>query len=139
MQNEEEIALKFKSENVFTGNKIKSYRLKRKWMQSDLAERIGVKGNTISAYERGAVEIPHSKLKAVAEALEVRTSDLLPIEDSENNDTISEYIQEVKSKYTTDQLNFLEQLIEKSLSLNESEREDFLKNIKFAVEFFNKK
>lgn len=129
--------MNFKSENVFTGNKIRSYRTKKKWMQSDLANRIGVKGNTISAYERGAVEIPQSKLKSLAEALEVKITDLLPIE--ETQDTISEYIQQAKSELDEDQMNFLEEVIKKTLSLDESDRVNFLENIKFAVKFFNEK
>lgn len=129
----------FKSENVFTGNKIRSYRTKKKWLQSELANRINMKGNTISAYERGAVAIPYGKLVEIAKALEVKTTDLLPIEGTEDNDTISEYIQQAKSELNEDQMDFLEEVIKKALSLDESGRANFLDNIKLAVEFFNKK
>ncbi len=128
--------MEYKKENVFTGNKIRSYRTKKKWMQSDLAEKIGVKGNTISAYERGAVEIPQSKLKALAEALEVKTSDLLPI-DEESQDELSGYIQEAKSRLDEDQFNLFQQLLKKSLTLSDSERENFFKNVRFAIKFFD--
>ncbi len=136
MQYEEGIAVGYKSENIFTGKKIRSYRTKKKWMQSDLAEKIGVKGNTISAYERGAVEIPQSKLKALADALEVKTSDLLPI-DEESQDELSGYIQEAKSRLDEDQMKFFELLLKKSLSLEESDREHFFKNVRMAVKFFD--
>lgn len=139
MQFEEEITVIFKSENVFTGNKIRSYRTKKKWLQSELANRINMKGNTISAYERGAVAIPYGKLVEIAKALEVKTTDLLPIEGTEDNDTISEYIQQAKSELNEDQMDFLEEVIKKALSLDESGRANFLDNIKLAVEFFNKK
>jgi len=117
------------------GSKIKSYRKKRKWTQEDLANRIGVKGNTISSYEAGKIEIPYSKLQTIAYVFEVQTNDLLPVE--EKQDDITGYIQEAKSKLDTDQFNLFEQLLKKSLSLSESERENFFKNVRFAIKFFD--
>ncbi len=128
--------MEYKKENIFTGNKIRSYRQKRKWTQQDLADRIGVKGNSVSAYERGAVEIPNSKLKALAEALEIKTSDLLPVE-NETQDELSGYIQEAKSRLDEEQMKFFEMLLKKSLSLEESDREHFFKNVRMAVKFFD--
>lgn len=126
-----------KSVNEFTGDKIRQYRKRMKWKQIDLANRIGVKGNTISSYENGKIEIPHSKLKALAEVFDIKTTDLLPVEGT--TDTISEYVHQAKGELTSDQLEFLQQVIEKTLSLKGSERDNFLKNVGFAVEFFNKK
>lgn len=128
--------MEYKKENIFTGNKIRSYRQKRKWTQQDLADRIGVKGNSVSAYERGAVEIPNSKLKALAEALEIKTSDLLPVE-NETQDELSGYIQEAKSRLDEEQMKFFEMLLKRSLSLEESDREHFFKNVRMAVKFFD--
>lgn len=137
MQKEEEIAVKFKPENVFTGKKIRAYRVKKKWLQEDLAKRINMKGNTVSAYERGAVAIPHAKLVEIAKALEVSTIDLLPIEGTQ--DTISEYMQEVKSELNEEQLELFNELFKKTLSLKGNERANFLENIRFAIQFINKK
>lgn len=129
--------MEFDKANVSIGNKIRSYRLKKKWMQSDLAKRIGVKGNSVSAYERGSVEIPLSKLKLIAEVLEVKYTDLIPVDNTE--ETLSDYIQEAKAELDEDQLKFLEGLISKTLSLNSSERANFLSNLGLAVDFYNKK
>lgn len=128
--------MNFNDNNRFTGNKIRSYRKKMKLTQEELANRIGVKGNSISAYERGGVEIPNSKLQALANVFDITTLDLLPIEGTENNDSISAYVQEAKSELTDDQLKFVEDILKKALSLSGSERSDLFKNIKLAVKFF---
>lgn len=129
--------MEYKNENVFVGNKIKSYRNKLKWTQEELARRLNVKNNTVSAYERGQISIPHAKLVEIAKVFEISYLDLLPIEGTDTNDTISEYIQEAKSQLDEDQLEFLEELISQTLSLNEEERKNFLKNIKVAVKVYN--
>ena len=126
------------SKNEFIGKRIKEYRLKRKWTQQDLADRIKMKKNTISAYEIGRVEIPHSKLQAIAQAFEIKTADLIPLEESAEQDAIDAHIQEAKAKLSSSELAFLELLIAETNSLEAEEREVFLKNIRFAVEFFNK-
>jgi transcriptional regulator with XRE-family HTH domain len=126
----------YKEENVFTGNKIKSYRLKNKWTQGDLASRLKLRNNTISAYERGQISIPHAKLLEVARVLDVKTTDLLPIEEAKV-DELTEHIHDAKSKLTSEQLGFLELLIAKTNSLEGERREAFLKNLEFAVKFFD--
>jgi transcriptional regulator with XRE-family HTH domain len=129
--------VKYRPENEFIGNKIKSYRKKKKLTQIELAEKLGVADTTISAYERGFVEIPRSKLIDVAKALDVNHTNLLPIEEGETKDAINEHIQEAKAKLPSDQLAFLELLLAKTNSLDGKERERFLKNVKFAVKFFD--
>lgn len=125
------------SQNEFVGSKIRKYRKIKKITQEELAEKIGIKNNTVSAYERGVIEVPHSKLLEVAKVLGVKYTQLLPIEGDEDNQTISDYINEAKAKLDDDQLQFLEALIKKTLSLNERERKNFLKNVSFAVKFFD--
>lgn len=134
-----ESMMKKQSQNEFVGSKIRKYRKAKKITQEELAEKIGIKNNTISAYERGVIEVPHSKLLEVAKVLEIKYTHLLPIEGDVNNSTISDYINKVEEELNEDQQKFLESLIEKTLSLSEDEREDFLKNIRFAVEFFKNK
>lgn len=129
--------LKYEEENVFIGSKIKTYRKKRKWTQDDLAKRVDVKNNTISAYERGQISIPRSKLVEIAKALDAKLTDLLPVENT--GDTISEYIQEAKSELDADQLELFNELLKKTLSLEGNERANFLENVRFAIQFINKK
>lgn len=122
----------------FIGTRIKEYRSKMKWTQQDLADRVKMKKNTISAYELGRVEIPHSKLQLVANAFEVKMTDLLPPEESVDQDSIDEHIREAKAKLNSSELAFLELLIAETTSLESEQREVFLKNLRFAVEFTNK-
>ena len=126
------------NKNEFIGQRIKEYRNKKKWFQQELADRVGMTKGAISTYEKGRVAAPIAKLQAIANVLEVNLNDLLPIDDHEKVDSITEQIQEAKSKLTSDQLAFLELLIAKTNSLSFEERNNFLKNIQFAVEFFDK-
>ena len=127
------------SQNVYVGKKIREMRKERRITQLELGERIGVRGNTVSAYERGIIEVPHSKLLEIARVLGVKYTELLPIEGDTLQESMSERIETAKKDLTEDQGAFLENLIGKTLSLEESERESFLENIRFAVEYFERK
>ncbi len=127
-------------QNKFIGDKIRKFRKLKRLSQEELALKIGVKHNTISAYERGVIEITHSKLLEVAKVLDVKYTQLLPLEETdalEIKRSLADYLVAEKN-LSQEQSNFLEALIEKTQSLDESERESFLKNIRFAVEFFQK-
>jgi len=125
------------NKNEFIGNKIKEYRNKKKWTQEELGDRVKLKKAAISTYEKGRVSAPIAKLQAIANVLEVNLNDLLPIEENEKVDAITEQIHEAKSKLPSDQLAFLELLLAKTNSLDGEKRERFLKNIQFAVKFFD--
>lgn len=126
------------NKNEFIGSRIKEYRKKNNWTQQDLAERTAMKKNTISIYELGRVEVPRSKLSIIAQKLDVKMTDLLPAEETVSQDSIDEHIRQAKAKLTSDQLSFLELLIAKTYTLPPEERQNFLKNVKFATEFFDK-
>lgn len=126
-----------KEQNEFIGVKIREYRKKNRLTQSALAERIGIKDNTISAYERGVVDIPHSKLIAVANALKVKYTELLPIEE-DSEETVNDFVMDAEMKLTDKQFAFFEAMLEKALSLNDQERKNFMENVRFTIEFFNK-
>lgn len=125
-------------ENVHIGRQMRTFRKAKRWTQKDLSNRIGIKDNTISAYERGAIEIPRSRLLEIATALDVKYVDFLPADTDNDELLIMKHIEAAKEICTEEEMLFLDSLIEKTLSLNDSERKDFLKNIRFAVEFFNK-
>lgn len=125
------------NKNEFIGNRIKEYRNKKKWFQQELADRVGMTKGAISTYEKGRVAAPIAKLQAIANVLEVTLNDLLPIEEHEQVDSIDEHIKEAKAKLSSDQLAFLELLIAKTYTLPLEERNNFLKNVKFAVQFFD--
>ncbi|WP_349967744.1 helix-turn-helix transcriptional regulator [Wolbachia endosymbiont of Armadillidium arcangelii] len=61
------------------GQKVKSWRLERGYTQKDLAEKIGVKYWVILQYEKGNRRISIERLYAIAEALSISITDLIPV------------------------------------------------------------
>lgn len=59
------------------GEQIKYYRKKKGITQQKLAELIGVQASAISKYEKDLVDVPYSKLVAIAEALNTDISNIL--------------------------------------------------------------
>ena len=64
---------------VRLGRKIRELRRSRGWRQIDLAEHSGISKNHISELERGQREVGLKNLEAVAEALDLRPSELLQV------------------------------------------------------------
>jgi len=60
------------------GQKVRSWRLKLRYTQKDLAEKIGVKYWVILHYEKGTRKISIRRLYSIAEALSVSIIDLIP-------------------------------------------------------------
>src|SRR5699024_9197683 len=64
--------------SIYIGSKIKELRKKKKITQNELGKKIGVKNNTISAYERGAISTDQDILFRLADALNVSINDFFP-------------------------------------------------------------
>ncbi|RDD34256.1 HTH-type transcriptional regulator Xre [Wolbachia endosymbiont of Cylisticus convexus] len=64
------------------GKKVKNWRLERGYTQKDLAEKIGVKYWVILQYEKGNRRISIERLYAIAEALSISITDLIPVSKS---------------------------------------------------------
>ncbi|WP_425385313.1 WO male-killing family protein Wmk [Wolbachia endosymbiont (group B) of Schoenobius gigantella] len=64
------------------GQKVKNWRLERGYTQKDLAKKIGVKYWVILQYEKGNRRVPIERLYAIAEALSISITDLIPISKS---------------------------------------------------------
>ncbi|WP_425384416.1 WO male-killing family protein Wmk [Wolbachia endosymbiont (group B) of Eupithecia inturbata] len=67
-----------KSLDCEVGEKVKNWRLERGYTQKDLAEKIGVKYRVILQYEKGNRRISIERLYAIAEALSISITDLIP-------------------------------------------------------------
>lgn len=66
------------------GKRIKLLREERKLSQTELAVKVGYKEKTsIAKVEAGKVDLPQSKIKAIAEALGTSASYLMGLEDKE--------------------------------------------------------
>lgn len=59
------------------GEKIREYRKKLGYTQSDLANKVGMKTGTISKYEKDEITIPSDTLCKIANVLDVSTDYLL--------------------------------------------------------------
>lgn len=124
---------------VFVGNRIREERLKKKIKQKDLADKVGVKNNTISQYEHGINAPGQDMLFKIAKVLDVKVQDLIPPTEEQisNTDDFERALQMAKD-FDLKDMSVLKQLIEKALSLNEEERTKFFDNIKFALEYYEK-
>ncbi|QJT94781.1 helix-turn-helix domain-containing protein [Wolbachia endosymbiont of Diaphorina citri] len=71
-----------KSLDCEVGEKVKNWRLERGYTQKDLAEKIGVKYWVILQYEKGNRRISIERLYAIAEALSISITDLIPVSKS---------------------------------------------------------
>ncbi|WP_338406608.1 MULTISPECIES: WO male-killing family protein Wmk [unclassified Wolbachia] len=71
-----------KSLDYEVGQKVKSWRLERGYTQKDLAEKVGVKYWVILQYEKGNRRISIERLYAIAEALSISITDLIPVSKS---------------------------------------------------------
>lgn len=68
--------------SAFVGSRIKEYRKRMKYTQKDLGDRIGVKHNTISSYEKGTNEPEQEILFKLADVLGVSINDFFPYENN---------------------------------------------------------
>ncbi len=71
-----------KSLDYEVGQKVKSWKLERGYTQKDLAEKVGVKYWVILQYEKGNRRISIERLYAIAEALSISITDLIPVSKS---------------------------------------------------------
>lgn len=125
----------------FFGKNLKYLREQKGMEQLELAKLLGRKSSSsVSEWEKGTYTPKSGVLSDIAKIFNVSLSDLVERDIRfGNNETLNEYIQEATNELTEDQLEFFQKVLAKTLSLSQSERADFLENIRFAVEFFNKK
>lgn len=118
----------------FVGNRIKENRIKNKLTQKQLGQKIGVKDNTVSAYERGAISPEQDMLFALSDAMDLRLDDFFPSKEHEKLDRAVK----MSDDLSVQDMEFFNQLIEKTLSLSGEDREKFLESIRFTVEYYNR-
>lgn len=118
------------------GRKIKYYRNKKGITQKELGDKLGVQNNTVSAYERGTASLSQDALFIISDTLDVRVDDLFPQKENAT-DELERALRMTKDLNVND-VEFLNKLIEKTLSLESNEREKFLESIKFTVDYYNK-
>lgn len=68
------------------GNNIKKYRKHKKLTQAQLAAIIEKSEISVRKYEKGDVQIPNNVLDKIAKALDINLSNLLPIDDYDDQE-----------------------------------------------------
>lgn len=69
--------LKMALDYAAIGQRIRMFRIKRGWKQSDLAEKSGVEPSNISHIERAATKLSLPTLVSIANALEVSLDEIV--------------------------------------------------------------
>src|SRR5699024_3277173 len=77
--------------NEFVGSRIKEIRKKKKLTQKELGEKLGVKHNTISSYEKGINEPEQDILFRMADVLDVSINDFFPYNEEINLSHSNDY------------------------------------------------
>ncbi|WP_337970310.1 helix-turn-helix domain-containing protein [Virgibacillus salexigens] len=122
---------------VFVGERIKEERKKKGLTQKELGEKIGVKHNTISSYEKGTNAPEQNAIFKIARALNVKVDDLFPSNSQANSTDDLQRALEMAKEMDIKDIQLLKGLIEKTLSLKDEEREKFLESIRFTVDFYD--
>lgn len=120
----------------FIGGRLKEFRIRKGLTQKDIGEKLGVKNNTISAYERGVAPLDQDTLFILSDLLDVNVDDFFP-EKRGTTDELERALKLTRGLNVKD-VEFLNKLIEKTLSLEGKERERFLESIKFTVDYYEK-
>lgn len=120
----------------YVGLKIKEYRKKRGMTQRDLADKVGLKHNTISTYESGRNAPEQNMIYVIANALGVYVDAFFP-KDFRQIDELERALMMVDGLEIKD-IELLNKLIEKTLSLKGEDRDRFLDSVKFTVEYHDR-
>ncbi|MBS4200311.1 helix-turn-helix transcriptional regulator [Bacillus sp. FJAT-49732] len=121
---------------IFIGNKIREYRKQMKMTQKELGDRAGVKHNTIATYEKGHSSPDQNVIFLLAQALDRPVDDFFPNHREEKY--LNQLPELTNANLDFEELLFLNEIIEKTLSLEGEERARFLESIKFTVEYYKK-
>lgn len=121
----------------YIGDKIKTFRLAQGMTQDDLAEKLDTTKQSISRYENGERQANQDILFSLAEIFNKRVDDFFPPIENEYPalDKLPDYTDE---NFTIEEMQFLRELTERTLSLSGEERAKFLESIRFTVEFYDK-
>lgn len=123
---------------TFVGDKIKYHRKNKNLTQKQLGEKIGKSDNTISNYEKGFISPSQDALFSLARALGVSVDDFFPPIEQSKDSFLQHAEKMMDGELTIEDMQFLRELIKKTLSMNKKDRENFLDAIKFTVEYHNK-
>lgn len=120
----------------FIGSRIKELRIKRGMNQEDLANLLDTTKQTISRYESGERQANQDILFKLSDVFNVSIDEFFP--NTEKRDNELDRALKMTDGLEVKDMEFLNKLIEKTLSLKGGEREKFLESIKFTVDYYDK-
>lgn len=136
MARPKEIQLQEEAKKVVSEN-LKRFLASRNLSQIELSERLGIPKQTLNGYVKGTSLPTPGNTEKIAQFFNVSKGDIDP---RFKATLLQDYnLNEALRKLNDKESEFFEALLEKTLSLGEEERKNFLENVRFAVEFFNKK
>src|SRR5690625_3068554 len=120
----------------YIGIKIKEFREKRGMRQDGLADLLGTTKQTVSRYERGERQANQDILFQLSDIFNVSIDDFFPTKEKRNNEL--DRALRMTEDLDMEDMDFLNKLIEKTLSLEGEERDKFLESIRFTVDYYDK-
>lgn len=117
---------------VFVGNKLKNYRMKKGISQSELGEILGVKNNSVSAYERGKRSMTLDQLKIAADYFNITVDDFFP----RNEELFKKVDKLTDFELSHDEKEIVTHILEASLKIDKEKREDFLDKLDVLVQLY---
>lgn len=120
----------------YIGSKIRELREKRNMSLEELADLLETTRQTVSRYERGDRQANQDILFQLSDIFNVSIDEFFPPKEN-STDELTRALKMTKGLEGED-IEFLNQLIEKTLSYKGEEREKFLESIRFTVEYYNK-
>lgn len=110
----------------YVGKKIEEFRKKKGFTQAELAKKIGefdsslkVKNNTISAYERGEVNIGMNTLFVLSRVLEVKMDDFVPPRKNQDDQfSIDRVPSKTNKELTLVDLQRIQEMVDKASSVD---------------------
>lgn len=121
----------------YVGNKIREIREKRGFTMDELADRLGTTKQTVSRYELGDRQANQDILFKLSDIFNVSIDFFFPPKENTTNE-LERALKMTTRNFKAEEIELLNSLIEKSLSMDEQEREKFFESIRFILEYHNK-
>ncbi|WP_160807091.1 helix-turn-helix domain-containing protein [Virgibacillus salexigens] len=124
--------------NEFVGSKIREYRKKKGLNQTELGKKLGVKQNTVAGYEKGEFEVSYDNLFKLTDIFEISIDDLFPETKTEENN-LQKALELTRDKeLNTEHMALINEITEKALTLEGSERDQLMNSIQLALDLYKK-
>lgn len=124
--------------NKYVGGKIREYRKNKKMNQKELGKLLDVNQNTVSGYENGEWEVSYKNLHKLADFFGISINDFFPPTNAEETELQKALELDGGRDLTSSDINLLNQILDKALTLEGDERKKLLESISFAADIIKK-